>query len=132
MFEARFESLNMLNRRLKEDAGQKNVIIEGLLCSFPCGSLQNSISRRLIKFTEHTRNLKSLQEQSSAAMDEMEKDYLEQLQTIEDENDKLKSSINEGNDLLAQCQRALSLASQKSATLAVIQSSHKFVLYPAC
>jgi hypothetical protein len=55
-------------------------------------------------------------------MDEMEKDYLNQLQTIEDENEKLKCSISEGNDLLSQCQRALTLASQKSATLAVIQS----------
>ena len=29
MFQARFESLMMLNRRLKDDAGKKNTIIEG-------------------------------------------------------------------------------------------------------
>ena len=30
MFEARFESLNLLNRRLKEDLGQKNAVADGL------------------------------------------------------------------------------------------------------
>ena len=74
----------------------------------------------IICLTEHIRNLKQIQDQNTASMDEMEKDYLEQLQAIEDENEKLKSSISEGNDLLSQCQRALTLASQKSATLAVI------------
>jgi len=52
-------------------------------------------------------------------MDEMEKDFLEQLETLEDENEKLKSSVCEGNDLLAQCQRALTQASLKSTTLSV-------------
>jgi hypothetical protein len=63
-----------------------------------------------------------LQEQHCATLDEMEKDYLEQLQTIEDENEKLKLSITEGDDLLSQCQSALTLASQKAATLAVIST----------
>jgi hypothetical protein len=54
-------------------------------------------------------------------MDDMEKDYLEQLQTVEEENEKLKLSIREGNELLSQCQRALTLASQKSTTLAVMK-----------
>ena len=52
-------------------------------------------------------------------MDEMEKDYLVQLETLEDENEKLKSSVCEGNDLLVQCQRALTQASLKSTTLSV-------------
>jgi hypothetical protein len=63
--------------------------------------------------------MKLMQEQNTACMDEMEKDYLGQIQNIEDENEKLKLSIMEGNELLSQCQRALTLASQKSATLAV-------------
>jgi hypothetical protein len=54
-------------------------------------------------------------------MEDMEKDYLEQLQTVEEENEKLKLSIREGNELLSQCQRALTLASQKSTTLAVMK-----------
>jgi hypothetical protein len=73
--------------------------------------------------------LKLLQDQHGASMDEMEKDYLEQLQTIEDENEKLKLSISEGDDLLSQCQRALTLASQKSATLAVREILHKYALF---
>ena len=70
-------------------------------------------------FPEHVQSLKSLQEHSSASLDAMEKDYLDQLESLEDENEKLKASVGEGNDLLAQCQRALTQASQKSTTLAV-------------
>jgi hypothetical protein len=33
MFEARFQSLNMMNRRLKEDLGQKTATANGLLHS---------------------------------------------------------------------------------------------------
>jgi hypothetical protein len=74
----------------------------------------------MMHITDHIRNLKHLQDQNCASMDEMEKDYLEQLQSVEDENEKLKLSISEGNDLLSRCQKALALASQKSATLTVI------------
>jgi hypothetical protein len=135
MFEARFESLNLLNRRLKEDLGQKNSNANGLLLVHSiCISLYTRFAhttKLIVFFAEHIRNLEHLQRQNSASMDEMEKDYLGQLQTFEDENEKLKLSIIEGNELLSQCQRALTLASQKSASLAV-KLFLTYMLYATC
>lgn len=119
MFEARFESLNLMNRRLKDDLGQKSTILDGSYSLHRIRFKQMELCSLLIHITDHIRNLKHLQDQNSASMDEMEKDYLEQLQSVEDENEKLKLSISEGNDLLSRCQKALALASQKSATLTV-------------